>query len=361
MFNKLRNILTREFQALFQFRKTERPWYIPVLAALCTGLPLFLGYMIDRPDYGSLACLGGLVILYLPNTALDHRMATLALCSFGFVLSMGVGLVLGFHPYLSAVLVGVYAVLVNWLVNYAQLNPPGNFFFIMIASMASCMSFDVQAVPVRVGLIAMGTIFACIFALLFSLYLLRIRNKPVTVKVGVAPKRSYANLSESIIFGIFIMLSLIVGHLFKLHNPYWIPISCLAIMQGMNAAHVGQRSFHRMLGTFIGMGLSWLLLKFHLQPLAMVFCILFLQFIVEVLIVRHYALAVVFITPMTLFLAELGQGNRLEADLLIRTRLLDIVIGSLIGAVGGWLLHSRQVQQKTQRQIRKTRVAMLRR
>lgn len=79
------------------------------------------------------------------------------------------------------------------------------------------------------------------------------------------------------------------------------------------------------------------------------------------LVVRHYALAVVFITPMTLFLAELGQGNRLDADLLIRTRLLDIVIGSLIGAVGGWLLHSRQVQQKTQRQIRKTRVAMLRR
>ncbi len=58
--SSLRNILTREFQALFQFRKTERPWYIPVLAALCTGLPLFLGYMIDRPDYGSLACLGGL-------------------------------------------------------------------------------------------------------------------------------------------------------------------------------------------------------------------------------------------------------------------------------------------------------------
>jgi len=73
--SSLRNILTREFQALFQFRKTKRPWYVPVLAALSTGLQLFLGYMIDRPDYGSLACMR--VILYMPDKALGYYVALL--------------------------------------------------------------------------------------------------------------------------------------------------------------------------------------------------------------------------------------------------------------------------------------------
>ncbi|MFD2554165.1 hypothetical protein [Sphingobacterium tabacisoli] len=36
--------------------------------------------------------------------------------------------------------------------------------------------------------------------------------------------------------------------------------------------------------------------------------ILMLQFIIEMLVVRHYALAVIFITPLTFFLAEIGSA-----------------------------------------------------
>lgn len=335
MANTLKQVLLRETKLLFQLRKTERLWHIPVLALLCTGLPLLLGYYIGRVDYGVIACLGGLVILYLPSTTLKNRMITLLLCAFGFVLSFMVGIVFSFGVYLSVFVLGVFAFGINWVTNYFRLRPPGSFFFIMLASLAICMPFDLINIPTKIGLIALGVMFACVFALFYSLYITK-KQANVPAKQTFA-KSEYANLAESAIIGFFIGASLLVGRFFELDNPYWVPISCAAIMQGANVSHVWQRSVHRIAGTAIGMGLVWLFLRFDLSLLNICIIILVLQFIIEMLVVRHYALAVIFITPLTFFLAELGSGVPVQYNQVVSTRMIDIIIGSLIGLLGEWL------------------------
>lgn len=358
MVEKLKVIIGRELKQLFQLKKTERLWHIPVLASLSTGIPLLIGFYTDRLDYGIQACIGGLVILYMPSTKLEHRMVTLLLCAFGFILSFAIGLAFSFNHYFSAIALGLYAFAVNWVTNYFRLQSPRNFFFIMLASMGSCMPFDLMNVPVKVGLVALGTMLACVLAFLYSLYI--VKKYPNKLNVVVPQKRNYANITESIIIGGFIALSLFIAHAFKLENPYWVPISCLAIMQGVSGTHVWHRSFHRISGTFVGMGLTWLFLQLNLTPLNICISILLLQFVIEMLVVRHYGLAVIFITPMTVFLAEIGRGMQINPDQLISARLLDIVVGSLIGVLGGWLLHNQQLNYQAARQIRKTRVAILR-
>ncbi|WP_316814713.1 FUSC family protein [Pedobacter nyackensis] len=358
MVEKLKVIIGRELKQLFQLKKTERLWHIPVLASLSTGIPLLIGFYTDRLDYGIQACIGGLVILYMPSTKLEHRMVTLLLCAFGFILSFAIGLAFSFNPYFSAIALGLYAFAVNWVTNYFRLQSPRNFFFIMLASMGSCIPFDLMNVPVKVGLVALGTMLACVLAFLYSLYI--VKKYPYKLNIVVPQKRNYANITESIIIGCFIALSLFIAHAFKLENPYWVPISCLAIMQGVSVTHVWHRSFHRISGTFVGMGLTWLFLQLNLTPLNICISILLLQFVIEMLVVRHYGLAVIFITPMTVFLAEIGRGMQINPDQLISARLLDIVVGSLIGVLGGWLLHNQQLNQQAARQIRKTRVAILR-
>ncbi|WP_337043783.1 FUSC family protein [Emticicia sp. 17c] len=358
MFTQTKDIIRREIRLFFQLKQSERLWHIPVLASVCVGLPLLAGYAVGRLDFGTLASMGGLVILYLPSTNLENRMLTLLACSFGFVLSFTIGIVFSFNTYLSAAVLGLYAFGVNWLTNYFRLPPPGNFFFVMIASMASCMPFDLLAIPAKVGLIALGTIGGCLFAMAYSLYI--VRKYPEKIKAPTARKRHYTNLTESMIIGLFIALSLLTGHIFEFDNPYWIPVSCLAIMQGMNVVQVGQRSFHRIVGTFVGMGFSWVLLRLNLSTLQICISIIVLQFIIEVLVVRHYALAVIFITPLTVFLIELSRGAGIDANGVIAARFLDITIGSLIGVLGGWLLHNQKLHQKAERQLRKTRIAILR-
>lgn len=354
----IKDIIQREAKQFFQLKTSERLWHIPVLASLCTGLPLLIGYYLGRLDYGTLACMGGLVILYLPSTSLENRMLTLLVCAFGFIMSFTIGIAFSFNHYMSAVAVGLYAFGVNWLTNYFRLGSPGNFFFIMLASMASCMPFNLMAIPTKIGLLALGTMGGFIFAMGFSLYI--VRKYPEKMRDPGIRKRNYANLTESMIMGLFIAISLLTGHIFQFDNPYWIPISCLAIMQGMNVVQVGQRSFHRIIGTFIGMGFSWLLLQLNLNTLQICISIIVLQYIIEVLVVRHYGLAVIFITPMTVFLIELSRGAGIDTNHVITTRFLDISIGSLIGVLGGWLLHNQKLHQKAERQLRKTRVNWIR-
>ncbi|WP_242916415.1 FUSC family protein [Pontibacter liquoris] len=344
---------------LFELRKTERLWHIPVLASLCVGVPLLIGYYFDRLNYGILASTGGLVILYLPTTTLANRMITLLACSFGFIFSYAIGISFSFNPVVSAVVLGIYTLFVHWVTKYFAMKPPGNFFFIMLFCVAIASPFNLASIPTRIGLTAMGTMFSVLLALFYSLLMLQ-RRAPISELIYVK-KNTYANFVESALIGLFIGGSFLVGHLLKLENPYWVPISCLAVMQGANARHIWQRSLHRVLGTFIGLGVTWVLVSQNLTPLGICISILVLQFVIEMLVVRHYGLAVVFITPITIFLAEAASAMSSDPNVLVYSRFLDIVLGSLIGAVGGWIVHHHQLRYIAERQIRKTRIAILRR
>lgn len=352
MFQRIIQVISDEIAALFELKKTERLWHIPVLASLCVGVPLLVGYFLDRLDVGLLSCLGGLVILYMPSTSVANRMITLLACSFGFLVAYTIGIVFSFHPVVSAISLGLFAFAAHWVTNYLQIRPPGNFFFIMLASVSACAPFDLATVPTRIGLIAMSTMFATGLALVYSLFI--VSKYPPKEQVTKPLKHQFDRIFESAIVGVFIGGSMLVAKLLELNNPYWIPISCLAVMQGVSTRHIFQRSFQRILGTSIGMLLAWVLLSFNPGPLGFVMGILMLQFIVEMLIVRHYALAVVFITPMTLFLAEAASNSILTVNELIATRFLDIVIGSVIGAIGGWFLYHQKLNQQTKKSIRLT-------
>ena len=51
----------------------------------------------------------------------------------------------------------------------------------------------------------------------------------------------------------------------RLHNPYWVPVSCLAVIQGMSLRAVWEKQLQRLLGASIGLLLSWGLLALPLD------------------------------------------------------------------------------------------------
>ena len=68
-------------------KKNKRDWHIPLLAALCVAIPLFIGLYFGNLPLGLSASIGGLVILYYqPTLSLGSKMLTLLVCSFGFAL-----------------------------------------------------------------------------------------------------------------------------------------------------------------------------------------------------------------------------------------------------------------------------------
>src|SRR3546814_9602498 len=79
------------------------------------------------------------------------------------------------------------------------------------------------------------------------------------------------------------------------------------------------------------MGLTWLLLPFLTDSWAVAIAVALLTFLIETAVVRHYAFAAIFITPLTILLAESTSPGAASPALLMQTRLLDTVNGALIG------------------------------
>lgn len=140
-----------------------------------------------------------------------------------------------------------------------------------------------------------------------------------------------------------------------MENPYWVPISCLAVMQGISTSHVWERVLHRVAGTVVGLGLTWLVLQIPLHVWQVCLCILILQIIVEFFVVRNYGLAAIFISMLTVFLAEPNITLTSHSNSLIEARLVDTLLGSFIGAIGGWVLYHEKFHFYTKKHLIQTR------
>lgn len=352
----MKEVIKKEVKGLVTLRTSNRPWMIPLLAAICIGAPLLAGLYLGDLQSGLFACLSAMVILYLPAKApVAVKMVTLLTCAFGFLFSFAVGLLFSFNPWVAAIVLGIFATFVHWVNLYFATPPPGSFFFVMIAAMTLTFPYEAKLIPHKLGLMALGTIFTCTLGFIYSL--VAARKLPARQDHHITTplrKNSQVNLIEAAIHGLFLFGALAIGYLAEMENPYWVPISCAAVMQGASRYHIWQRSFHRILGTFVGVGLCWMLLQIITTPLEMVLAIILLQFIIEMLITRQYALAVIFITPLTVFLAEIGVPMASDSSPLISIRLWDIVLGSVIGAIGGWVLHHEKLRKHTLRQLEPT-------
>lgn len=133
--------------------------------------------------------------------------------------------------------------------------------------------------------------------------------------------------------GVAAMIAGGIGAFMGLDRAYWaIAASVLMLYQGLDLTRAMQRGLERTLGTFAGLGLAAALLSAHPQGLALAAVIMVLQLLIEMVVVRNYALATIFITPIALVVAEAATPAGDIATLLI-DRGVDTAIGCAVGLV----------------------------
>lgn len=335
---RLKSLLRAQMRDLTTINPSDRRWQMPFAAALACGLPLLVGAWFDHVEYGLISSIGGLVFLYLPATALSHRMVWLMCCAFGMAGCYALGLMSHFVPVLIVWVLTFIAILVTMVCRFYGLGPPGSLFFIMAAAIGAYSPIEVMDLPQRVGLITLGAVLACLIAFFYSVYILRLMA-PEPVPALPEPSFDFV-VFDAIVIGAFVGMSLALAQLLQLDRPYWVPVSCLAVIQGVSLRAVWNRQLHRLLGTAVGLLLAWGVLLLPLDKWSVALVMMLLVFVIETTVLRHYGFAVIFITPLTILLAEaatLGQGSPAA---LIEARLIDTVLGSLVGLMGGICLHS---------------------
>ena len=346
------------FKQILTFNRSNYSWDLPIIAGLSIVGPLLLGFMIGDIEAGKLASIGALVILYIQSDKLVNRMMILMVCGFMFIFSYTIGTIFSFSSWLKPLMLGLYTFGIHFSIKKMELTkPPGNFFFIMVTSIAIAVPHNADQVATSIGHFSIGVMLACMVALIYSVFRLKgIADKPNVVVVN---KKTHGNILESIIFGFMTGISLMIADLLKMTNPYWVPISCMAIMQGVSTKHIWARAIQRIIGTFIGLGLTWLILHLPITPLGICISILILQIVVEFWIPRNYGIAVIFVSMMTIFMAESNQSLIFDTNHLIATRFLDILLGCTLGIIGGWLLYHERIRFFARKKLQKLKTGLL--
>jgi hypothetical protein len=349
--SKLQALMRAELLHLTTINASDRLWQMPFAAALASGLPLLIGAYFDRMDYGLISSLGGLVFLYLPNTPMSHRMVSLMACAFGMVACYALGVMSHFFPPMMMWVLMFIAIPVTMVCRFYRLGQPGSLFFVMTASIGAYSPGDVLQVPLKVGLLTMGCLLACLIAFFYSVYILRLQApKPVA---PLPPARFDFVVFDSVVIGVFVGISLALAQALELERAYWVPVSCLAVMQGASLRAVWNKQLQRIMGTGIGLLVSWGVLMLPLDKWSISVMMMLLAFVIEIVVVRHYGFAIIFITPLTLLLAEAATLGHSSPALLIQARFFDTVLGCVVGLVGGVCLHSPRFRYVVGNQVRR--------
>ncbi len=305
-------------------------------------VPILTGLLLNNVKLGMTASLAAIIVVYFPlEGSISKRILVLISCSFGFISVYTIGLIFSFNRIVSVVVFGITAGVIHWLVLHFKLKPPRDFFFVMVCSTAiSIPHQSVSKIAENVGYLTFGTLSTCMVVFLYCLIVKKKSSLNRTMNIPHVPQEIKKNIVESVIFGIFLSISLGAGYYLNLSNPYWVAVACIAVMQGNSAQHIFQRSVQRIFGTLIGVFFCWGILWLVNDTREIYVLIIVFQFIVEYLVPRNYGMAMIFITPLTIFLAEASTLFSKNHFLFIQGRFFNTLAGSLIGIIGGYVIHS---------------------
>ena len=301
---------------------------------LVVGLPSLAG----QSRLGLLASTGALSALYLSARSRRERIRRLPLVQLGLLVSVALGAATGGNRIAAPIVLAVVAVGAVVLVSATAVGPPGALFPVLAAGVSSRL-----VGPVSVGgdglsplLVIECTAAGAAFAFLVVVAPLivpavrrRDRERPVTTLRFALDANSRTVVARVSVAAV-IASALAAG--LGLQRGYWVVVAVVAVLQaGRGRRLSGVRAVHRVVGTLVGAGvfvLAATLLGLPAAGILLAVVLGALQFGAEMVVVRHYGIALLFVTPLALLIAEAGSPG--DPWLIAGTRVLDTAIGCAI-------------------------------
>lgn len=125
-----------------------------------------------------------------------------------------------------------------------------------------------------------------------------------------------------------------------LSHPAWAQLGATATLQGATTHHAVVRALQRGGGTVLGALVAWPLLAADLPFAVTCVVVVALQVVTELVVGRHYGLAMLTITPMALLMTSLG--STVDPAGVAASRALDTVLGAVVGVLAVVLVHPRR-------------------
>lgn len=337
-----------------------RGW-IALRASISIGVPFAVLTLAGHEAIGLQMATGAFVSLYSTHLRARERAKALPFVGAYLILCAALGVFLA--PSTALLLIGLVVVsTVSSALAFAfRLGAPGPVFLVLTYGLAGSIT-GVNDATGGAGaterhndpglfLLALtcGVAFSCLVAC--APLLRRVERRRPTRPLRQVLPGPWLGPGERLLT-IRITIAAILGTVvtaafFDPHRAYWTVCASIAVV-GLSAVRsysIG-RGLHRTVGTLLGAGLYLAIAPLGANPLMLVALLMLLQFAIEFVVVRNYALALVFITPLVLLLtgAALAGGDHVTTA---SERVVDTAIGSAIAIVTAALHQQRR--QKPQR------------
>ncbi|GAA1353802.1 FUSC family protein [Falsarthrobacter nasiphocae] len=315
-------------------RDHEAGWRcaVGVLVPLCTLMALGRMDLMVFAVFGAFTGVYGRGADFMGRLVTQTRAAGLMIAVIGAAM-LG-HLVLGhWEPWLLVVATTLVAGVCAAIAHLAVFRPSGSLFHIFAFAAISSLP---QHPPLWQGMAAAGGA-----ALLGILVGAAANYRPGTRPRWEIPRivldRSHLRGAaveggmNALVAGAAGLISLLAGPTAALGHTYWAMVAAVVPLQAIRARHVVFRGTQRVLGTLLGLIPLAIVLALNLGPWGIVAAVGVCQFLVEFFIVRHYLLAQMFVTPLALL--SISLSGQLDPRTLLRDRIGETILGSLVGMV----------------------------
>lgn len=276
------------------------------------------------------AAFGGMTAVHARFAPYPVRGRLLAVIGAGLVLCVGLGSVAGtagWGPLPVAILVATVAASAKLATDAAGLEPPGGLIFVFAAATISAQPVGWGQAGLQTAVAAVAAAVAWLVGMSGWLFF-RHRHEPAAPPTIAADGQAWPRAAK---LGSGVLVAGLLADAVHLGHSYWAMIAAAAVLQSTHLRHTFHRTIQRVLGTLLGVVVGGLLLAADLPTAAKLACIVVALLCGELTVVRNYALAMLFITPLTLLQGALL--NQVNVVGMASDRLLDTALGALVGLV----------------------------
>lgn len=317
-------------------------WAAGAQAALANALPMVIFYLSGHLSLGIISSLGSFTVLYGTTMRLRERVRVLPLLAAAFVTASLVGVLCSASAGLMLACVVIVALTGSILVFGLGLGPPGPMQFVLVTCVSARLAVGTRAAPTTLHpnlipvLVAVGALSACVVVAPLALRFVRsdLGNTSAPETLFALTRLDAGKLLITARLVLAVATADIVGSLFRAGHTYWIVMVAGAVLQATWVSRdTVVRIVHRILGTLAGVAVFGLIRFFDPRGGWLILVLVILQFAIELVVARHYAVALTFITPTALTIAAFATS---APGTLVEERIVDTILGALIALVVLW-------------------------
>ncbi|PPF82737.1 FUSC family protein [Subtercola sp. Z020] len=325
-----------------------------IRAGLTVLIPLLAVYALGHVEWSIYAAFGAFTAVYARHDGYRARLRMQSAAAAVMVLSVTLGCLVALLPgreWAVVAVASVWAMVVARVSDVFRFGPPGPLFAVFGLCAVASVPATAWSLPIAVAVSAASALLALAIGQAG-----RVRRRsaasgaprpaaqPATVSSTVsvplsepvsapvsAPVRPPFRALHIVRYGIAAAVAGSLSTGLGIGHPYWAIVAAIVPLVAVELPHALVRGTHRVLGTVIGLGVTWLLLLAGPTGLVAIVVVVALQMLAELFILRNYGLALLFVTPLALLMIDLVHPS--DPSALIVDRGVETLLGTVVALV----------------------------